>query len=245
VAARTAANFIWTEMRDGHGTPLRIWREGQARIPGFLEDHAFLLEALLDLYEATFEPVWFERARAVAELMIDRFADPDREGFFSTSMDHQDLIARRKEVGDHPIPAGSSSAALGLLRLAALTGYAPYAREAEGVLRLLWPATAKRPDAFGHLLKAASFSLGGMSELAIVVPEDRDPSGAAAEMIGQVRSRYRPTLAVAAGREGEQTPPLLGGRHTVEGVATAWLCENFSCEAPTTDPAELGSMLDR
>ena len=244
-AARATAEFIWSEMRDGQGTPLRIWRDGRARIPGFLEDHAFLLEALLDLYEATFETVWFDRARAIAELMIDGFADPEREGFFSTSGSHEDLIARRKEVGDHPIPAGSSSAALGLLRLAALTGNATYEEAAEGVVRLLWPATAKRPDAFGHLLKAAEFSLGGLSELAIIVPEGTDPSSAGSEMVARVRSRYRPALVVAAGEQGSTTPPLLGGRDAIEGRATAWLCRNFSCEAPTTDPAELGRRLDQ
>src|SRR5262245_12009900 len=109
-------------MRDPEGRLLRTYNDGQARLNAYLEDHAFLLEALLILYEASFEPRWFESARQTADTMIARFGDPERGGFYSTSTDHEELIVRRKEVGDHPIPSGNSSAALGLLRLAALSG---------------------------------------------------------------------------------------------------------------------------
>ena len=118
------------------GRLLRTYKDGDARLNAYLEDHAFLLEALLTLYEASFEPRWFEAARALAETTIARFGDPERGGFFSTSADHEELIARRKEIGDHPIPSGNSAAALGLLRLAALSGEREYECQAEGVLRL-------------------------------------------------------------------------------------------------------------
>ncbi|HRV60127.1 MAG TPA: thioredoxin domain-containing protein, partial [Solirubrobacterales bacterium] len=153
-AAHRTADFIWNGMRGTQGNLLRTWRHGEARLNAYLEDHAFLLEALLDLYQADFNPAVFDRARAVAETMIDRFADPARGGFFTTSHDHEELIARRKDVGDHPIPSGSSSAALGLLKLSALTGEATYRRKAEEVLKLLAPAIARQPSAFGHLLQA-------------------------------------------------------------------------------------------
>ena len=125
-AARACAEFVLEQLRDADGHLLRTYKDGRAHLNAYLEDHAFLLEALLALYEASFETRWFTEARALAETMIERFGDPERGGFYSTSADHEELIARRKEVGDHPIPSGNSSAAMGLLRLAALTGERRY-----------------------------------------------------------------------------------------------------------------------
>ena len=136
-AARARAEFVLGELRDADGRLLRTWKDGEAKLNAYLEDHAFLLEALLSLYEATFEPRWFAEARALADTMIERFADDDNGGFFETSSDHEQLVARRKDLEDHPIPSGNSSAAYGLLRLAALTGEHEYAARAESVLRLL------------------------------------------------------------------------------------------------------------
>jgi uncharacterized protein YyaL (SSP411 family) len=243
--ARVTADFVWTQMRDSQGTLLRSWRRGEARLNAYLEDHAFLLEALLDLYEAGLDPRVFERARGLAETMIDRFADQDRGGFFTTSHDHEDLIARRKDVGDHPIPAGSSSAALGLLRLAALTGDAAYRRAGMGVLKLLAPATARRPDAFGHLLQAIHFELSPPRELAVVWPGGSEavPTGAA-DLLAVARKRFRGDLVLAGGPEGSDVPPLMTGRVTVDRRSAAYLCEGFSCRAPVTDASVLEKELD-
>jgi hypothetical protein len=243
-AARECADFIWADMRDSQGSLLRTWRNGQARLNAYLEDHAFLLEALLCLYQATFAEEVFGRARGLAESMIDRFADRDRGGFFSTSHDHETLIARRKDIGDHPIPSGSSSAALGLLRLANLTGEHSYTREAEGVLKLLAPATARQPDAFGHLLQALDLYLSPPRELAVVTPGPELDRGEMAPMLNVVHSRYRPRLVVAAGPDGTSVPPLMLGRRAVGGKATAYVCEGLSCRAPVTDPNQLEEELD-
>ena len=135
-------------MRDSEGRLLRTYKDGKAHLNAYLEDHAFLLEALLGLYQATFEAGWFEQARALAETMLARFADPKRGGFFSTSDDHEALIARRKEITDHPIPSGNSSAAMGLLRLHAISGDRSFAEPAEAVLRLF---AARREGSSGVL----------------------------------------------------------------------------------------------
>ena len=124
-AAADCAEFVLGTMRDEDGHLLRTYKDGRAHLNAYLEDHAFLVEALLVLYESTFDPRWFTEARALAESMTRRFGDAERGGFFTTSSDHEGLIARRKEVGDHPIPAGQSAAALGLLRLAALWANSP------------------------------------------------------------------------------------------------------------------------
>jgi len=242
-AARQCADFIWREMRSPQGNLLRSWRGGKAKLNAYLEDHAFLLEALLDLYQATFDAATFERARAVAETMIDRFGDPARGGFFTTSHDHEELIARRKDVGDHPIPAGSSSAALGLLKLSGLTGESTYSRKAEEVLKVLSPATARQPAAFGHLLQALALYHSSAPELAIVWPETGS-SAVAEPLVEEARRRYRPNLVIAGGPDGSSSPPLLRDRSPVANEAAAYVCENFSCKAPVTDPAELGKELD-
>ena len=161
------------------------------------------------LYEATLEVRWFDAARETADAMIERFADDERGGFFTTSHDHEELIARRKDIGDHPIPAGNSSAALGLLRLAALTGERPLrGAAAVGVLRLFAPAAVRHPDAFGHLLQALDFHLSRVREVALVAPRNGDGTARAARGLARVvhselpaprRHRRRPGGHRAAG----------------------------------------------
>ena len=236
-AARHCADFVLERMRDPDGRLLRTYKDGDARLNAYLEDHAFLAEALLVLYESTLEPGWFELARELSETMIERFGDEQRGGFFTTSSDHEALIARRKEIGDHPIPAGNSAAALALLRLAALSGEHRYEEWAAGVLRLFSAAAVRHPDAFGHLLQALDFHLSPTRELALC-GERIQPLAAVA------RERHRPRVVLAGGPEGTEVPELMRGRTAVDGRPAAYLCENFSCRMPITEPDELRSELD-
>ncbi|HEY7456246.1 MAG TPA: thioredoxin domain-containing protein [Solirubrobacterales bacterium] len=236
VAARQCAEFVLRELRDDDGRLLRTYKDGEGRLNAYLEDHAFLLEALLTLYEATFEPRWFELARELAETTIERFGDRERGGFFSTSDDHEQLIARRKEIGDHPIPSGNSAAALGLLRLEALSGERRYGEWAEGVLRLFAPAAPRRPSAFAHLLRALDFHLAPTTEVALIGDE-------LGELAAVVRSDHRPHLVLAGGPEGSAVPPLLADRPTVAGRPAAYVCESFACRAPVTNPQQLAGAL--
>jgi uncharacterized protein YyaL (SSP411 family) len=235
-AARTCAEFVLDQMRDPDGRLLRTYKDGRARLNAYLEDHAFLLEALLTLYESSFEERWFREARALAETTIERFGDPERGGFYSTSSDHEELIARRKEVGDHPIPSGNSSAAMGLLRLSALTGERHYEDWATGVFAVFAKPAVEHPDAFAHLLRALDFHLSPTHEIALV-GEDLG------ELATVARERPLSHLVLAGGPEGTEQPPLLSGRTTVEGKPAAYVCENFTCRLPVTDPAELRSQL--
>jgi len=158
-AAAGCASFVLSDLRDGDGRLLRSWKDGRGRLGGYLEDHAFLLEALISCYEATGEVRWYGEATALADVLIERFSDPERGGFFTTASDHEQLAARRKDLEDSPIPSGNSAAAFGLLRLGALSGEGRYERHALGVLRLLFPLATRHPGAFGHLLAAADFYL--------------------------------------------------------------------------------------
>ena len=233
-AAVDCAEFVLRDLRTPDGRLLRTYNDGRARLNAYLEDHAFLLEALLTLYEATFDPRWFREARALADQMIERFADDERGGFFETSVDHERLITRRKDLEDHPIPAGNSSAAYGLLRLAALTGEAEYERRAVGVLKLLQRVAARHPSAFAHALQAFDFHLATVKEVALA-GDDLEP------LTDVVRRRFRPHLVVAGG--AENGVPLLAGRGTVDGRAAAYVCEHFTCKRPVTEPAELEELL--
>jgi uncharacterized protein YyaL (SSP411 family) len=231
-AAAACAEFVLGTMRDDTGRLLRTYKDGRAHLNAYLEDHAFTVEALLVLYEAGFDPRWFKEARALAEAMIERFGDDERGGFFTTSGDHEELIARRKEVGDHPIPAGQSAAALGLLRLAALSGETAFATRAAGVFALFGEPAVGHPDSFAHLLRALDFHHSSTREVALV---GGDLSGLEAV----VRAAFRPNVVVAAGPAGAVDPPLLDARTEVGGEPAAYVCEGFTCRLPVTDPAAL------
>jgi uncharacterized protein len=169
-AAVACAEFLLRDLRDEGGRLLRTYNHGQAKLDAYLEDHAFLLEALIALFEATCEPRWFEAATALADETIARFADPDQGGFFSTASDGEALIARRKDVEDTPIPSGCSSAAVGLVRLAQISGEQEYERRAVSVLRLLHEVAPRHPAAFGHLLQAMHWYLSPARPIACPVP---------------------------------------------------------------------------
>jgi uncharacterized protein YyaL (SSP411 family) len=236
-AAVQCATFVLDEMRAPDGRLLRTWKDSQARLDAYLEDHAFLLEALVTLYETTFEARFYREATALASAIIERFEDPERGGFFTTASDHERLAVRRKDLEDSPIPSGNSAAAFGLLRLALLSGEGSYERHALGVLRLLCPLAARHPTAFGHLLQAIDFYLAPVREVAIV-----GPAAQAAELVRAVRSGYHPHVVLAAD-VGSDGVPLLDGREPVDGRAAAYVCEHFVCQAPVTSAEELAAAL--
>jgi len=239
-AARGAAAFVLREMRTPDGRLLRTFNAGEARLNAYLEDHAFVLEALLTLYESTFEERWFAAAREIADTIVDRFADPANGGFFSTSDDHEELVARRKDLEDAPIPSGGSAAAFGLLRLAALTGEARYEDHAVSHLRLLHEIAPRHPTAFGHLLQAIDFHLAPVREVALA----GEPAGIAA-LADVARSAFRPHVVLAGGAgDGGSAVPLMEGRTPVDGHAAAYVCERFACLRPVTSPDELRALLD-
>jgi hypothetical protein len=233
-AAAGCADFVLRELRDGEGRLLRTWKDGRGRLGAYLEDHAFLLAALITLYEATFDPRWYHEAIGLADSIITRFSDPELGGFFTTPSDHEQLLARRKDLEDSPIPSGSSAAALALLRLALLSGDGKYERHALGVLRLTFPLAVRHPHAFGHLLTAADFYVTPIREVAIVGPSPE-------ALLRVIRSQFRPHIVLASG--SANGVPLLEGREPVDGLAAAYVCEHFVCKTPLTSPDELAAEL--
>jgi uncharacterized protein YyaL (SSP411 family) len=169
-AAVGCAEFVLRDLRTPEGRLLRTYSSGEAKLDAYLEDHAFLLEAFIALFEANCEERWLNEATRLADELIARFADTENGGFFSTAADGEQLIARRKELEDSPIPAGGSSAAMGLLRLAQLTGEQRYEQHGSSTIALLHPIAVKHPTAFGHLLQAMHWSLAPMRPIACALP---------------------------------------------------------------------------
>jgi uncharacterized protein YyaL (SSP411 family) len=171
-AARTCAEFVLAELRDDRGRLLRSYAAGEGRLDAYLEDYAFLLEAFIVLFEATCEERWFGEASTLADALIARFGDPQNGGFYSTATDAEALIARRKDLEDNPIPAGPSSAAQGLLRLAELTGEEAYERQALDALALVRDIAPRHPAAFAYALQAMHWRLAPMRPIACPLPSD-------------------------------------------------------------------------
>jgi uncharacterized protein len=241
--ATANATFVLTQLRQGDRL-LRTWRQGQAKLNGYLEDHAFYASALLTLYEATFELEWFTEARALADAMLDQFWDDSIGGFYNTPRDHEALVVRPRDFYDNAIPAGNSVAVDVLLRLALLTGEQRYQQPAERVLRQLAPAMGQHPLAFGELIQALDFHLAQPREIALVgepaAPDMR-------ELLAVVNGAYLPNKVVALRRPEDHAPEaaigLLAERPPLDGRATAYVCQNYACELPTTNPVVLADQL--
>jgi uncharacterized protein YyaL (SSP411 family) len=236
VAAR-AADLLLTRVRDADGRLSRSWKDSRAVAAGTLEDYTHLADGLLALYQLTFDERWFVAARDLADQVLAHFADP-AGGFFDTADDHEALITRPKGLQDNAIPSGGAMAAEVLLRLAAFTGEGRYRSAAEDALGGVAAYARRYPTAFAQWLNALVFATGDVVEIAIA-GEHGSPE--AQGLLSVVRAGYRPLSVVAAGKPG--AVPLLDERPLRDGRATAYVCRNFACRAPVTEPADLAAQL--
>ncbi|CAN5860547.1 thioredoxin domain-containing protein [soil metagenome] len=239
-AAERAADLLLTRLRDENGRLRRSYKDGDARHQGVLEDYSHTADALLALYETTFDERWFVAARELADAILGHFADP-RGGFFDTADDHETLITRPKGLQDNAMPSGNAMAVLVLLRLAALTGAGSYRSAAEAALRLVTPVAHRYPTGFAQWLLAFGLALGRIDELAIV----GEPGDAATgELLAVARQTYRPNLVTAlSGAPATSAVPLLHEREPLDGRPTAYVCHGFACLRPVSKPAELAAQL--
>jgi uncharacterized protein YyaL (SSP411 family) len=240
-AAERAAEFVLRELRrPGDGRLLRTWRGGEAKIPAFLEDHAFLASALLDLYEATFRLRWFTEARAIAAEMNRLFADPSG-GWRHTASDGEELIAAFRSPTDGAIPGGNGAAARVMIRLAVLAGDGDARRRAEDAVRSFRGAMEGWPAATLGLSLALDELLHEDGEVALV----GDPDEAATrELARAVHRAFLPGTAIAlldpaGGGDAAREIPLLAGKTLVGGEAAAYVCRDYACREPVTSVAAL------
>jgi uncharacterized protein len=244
--AVAAARFVLERMRDGHGRLLRSWREGVAGGPAYADDHALLADALLTLYETTFELRWFLEAQALAGELLERFLDEERGGFFQTAADAERLVVRPKELFDNAVPSGNSAAAEVLLRLAHLTGEDRYERAAASAFRLVRDHMANAPTGFGRALCALDLYVSPVSEVAIVGEPAADATRALADEVTVERFLPNHVLALAAPDDADarRAIALLEDRPQRDGVPTAYVCERFTCKVPVTNPRDLAAQLE-
>jgi uncharacterized protein len=241
--ASNNADFLLRSLRRG-GRLLRTYKDGRAHLNGYLEDYAFLADGLLALYEASFDVRWFNEARSLMDQAIDLFADEQNGGFFDTGVDHEELVSRPKDIMDNAIPAGNSVAADVLLKLAAYTGEAPYRQRADDYLRAIADAMTQYPQAFGYALGALDFSLSAAKEIAIIGDMRASETR---ELLNVVNDRYLPESVLASCAVGDvsaqQAIALLADRPLKEDTATAYVCQNFACQAPVNSPEALEVLL--
>ena len=243
-AAARNAEFLLTELRP-NGQLLRTYREGQAKLPGFLEDYSFVADGLLALYEATFERRWLDSAVELADQMISLFWDEGAEAFYDTGRGHEELVVRPRDVFDNAQPCGGSVASDLLLRLSVVTGNEDYASKAVGPLRSMAELMGRAPAGTGRWLAALDFYLSTPKEVA-VIGLTSDPG--TADLLRTVNGRYIANrVVVGADDEGAAATsglPLLEGRGMVDGKPTAYVCENYACQLPVTDSAALTQQLN-
>ena len=241
-AARTAASAVLGGLLRTDGRLRRSWKDGRASADGVLEDYANLAEGLLALYGATFDERWFTTARSLVDAILARFADP-AGGFFDTAADGEALVVRPKGLQDNATPAGGSMAATVLLRLAALTGDGRYRQAAERALAGVGPYLERYPTAFAQWLVALELAHPGIDEVAII----GDPaSPAARRLLDVLDGSFRPFHVAAAGADpAASAVPLLESRFALDGRPTAFVCRDFACRQPVTEPEALAAQLIR
>ena len=241
--ARSNAQFVLDNLRRD-GLLLRTYKDGQAKLNAYLEDYAFFIDGLVTLFESSGEVKWLDEARALTDTMIEEFWDEEEGGFFYTGRSHETLIVRSKDFFDNATPSGNSVAAEVLLRIGLLTDNSDYQRRAATILRLMASTVQRYPAGFGRLLCAFDFYLGTPKEIALVGETGRPETQ---ELKDEIWRHYLPNKVVAQGSPGNaatsNSVPLLRNRPLIDGSATAYVCEHFTCKKPTTDPKELASQL--
>lgn len=242
VAQRNAQFLVDNLVREGK--LLRSWKDGTAKLNGYLEDYANLIEGLITLFESTGELHWLRRSVELNETLLDQFWDQASSSFYLTGRDHEQLIARVRDFYDNATPAGSSVAVLNLLRLSILTGLDGLREKAEANLGCMKTAMERHAGGFGYLLEAADFCMGPVHEIAVIGPGDHP---ATIQLLRTIHSRYYPNKVVALAHS-EQTAseieiPLLKGKTQLDGKPAAYVCQNYFCRAPATTPEELERVL--
>lgn len=242
-AARRNAEFVLTNLRRD-GLLLRTYKDGTAKFNAYLEDYAFFIEGLLTLAESSGELRWLIEALSLTEQMIQEFWDAEHGGFYFTGESHEQLIVRSKDYFDNATPSGNSVAAVVLLRSGILTDNEDYRNRAAAILHEIADSARRYPAGFGYALSAADFYLSTPKEIAVVVSEQETLDS----FLREIWRTYLPNKVVAAATIAEATSAadeiaLLQNRPLLEGKATAYVCEHYTCKEPAHTPQQLATQL--
>jgi len=226
------------------GRLLRTWKDGRAKLNAYLDDYAFLANALIDVYEATSDARHLRWSIGLVDTILDQYWDEDGRGFFLTSRDHEPLVTRPMSGTDQSIPSGGSATVFALLRLAAYTGSASYRERAERVLTTFGKAMEGNPFGYANLLCALDWHLEGPTDVVIVGPADHPQTLA---LLRSAHAAYFPnktlTVVAPAERDHAVVPEAARGKPTVNGAPTAYVCRHFTCSAPVVAADALAALL--
>ena len=244
-AAARAADFVLARMRREDGRLFHTYREGKAKIPGNLNDYAFLVHGLIDLYEAGFDVDHLRAALDINRMMLEDFSDPEGGGFYFTGRDSEDLLVRRKEIYDGAVPSGNSIAILNLLRLARITGRVDledFARDGAGAFS---SQAGRAPLGYTQFLVALDFAIGPSYEVVLAGRPGAEDTRA---LMDAVHACFAPNKVVIFRPEGKgpqiaELAPFVSGQVAIDGRAAAYVCSNHACQAPTTDVERLPALL--
>lgn len=242
--ARQAAEFIFSHLvRKEDGRLLARYREGEAAFPAYVDDYAFLVWGLIELYQASFEPEYLQQALYFHDEMIRLFEDDEQGGLFFYGSDSEQLITRPKEIYDGAIPSGNSTAAYNALRLSHLTGRTDLEEQAEHILHTFIDDVSHYPPGYAQYLTAAQFALGKSREIVLIGNKE---DSQLKEMCQAVQTQFLPhTVFLVKSDDKEQITelaPYLKDYKAVDGQATAYICQNFSCQAPTKNVSKLQNL---
>ncbi len=245
-AAQKAADFVLAKMIRHDGRLLHRYRDQDAAILASIDDYAFLIHGLIDLYEASFEVRYLAEAKKLCAEMIRLFWDEASGGFFFTAEDAEKLITRQKEIYDGAVPSGNSLAALDLLRLGRLTMDKNLSEKAAALFAAFSDPVSQNPEAYPYLLIALDFALGPSKE--IVIAGKRD--GNFSRILRLIYSRFLPNrvLAFHSQDSKEKKPvealvPFMKNQNSMDGKNTIYVCENYSCKFPVTEISALEKLL--
>jgi uncharacterized protein len=247
VVARQAADFVLSKMRVD-GRLRRSYKDGRASYNAYLDDYAFLIAALIDLFEASGDARYLNEALALDDVLAKHYEDGEQGGFFMTSDDHEKLLVREKPSQDGAEPCGNSVQVLNLYRLGKLTGRDEYRQRGDRAIAAFSGILAKWPSALSEMLLAMDFRNGRVQELIVITPEG-EPRTAARPFLDQLAKRFVPNRVVITVAEGDEQlslaklVPMVSGKVARGGAVTAYLCEQGVCKQPTTDVDELNGLL--
>ncbi|MBI5149927.1 MAG: thioredoxin domain-containing protein [Candidatus Omnitrophica bacterium] len=248
-AAEKSAQFILSTLVRKDGRLLHRYRDGEAGILGTLEDYAFFIHGLIDLYEATFKEEYLKEAKRLTEDMIKLFWHEKEGGFFFTATDAERLLIREKEIYDGAIPSGNSIAALDLLRMGRLTLNREWEKKAQEYFKAFGQELSSGPSAYAQSLMALDFAIGPSREIVLVGQKD-DPQ--TQEMLKSLYSRFIPNKVVVLRLNSDEEAkaisdiiPFVKGQRALDGKTTAYVCKNYNCEFPTNDIKKFEQLLDR
>jgi len=240
--AQSAVDFVLSRMQDSKGRLLHRWRDGHAEIPAFLDDHVFLTWALLELYDATLEPRFLKDAVAIQEQTDTLFWDSDKGGYFFSAPDNEALLVRPKEIYDGAMPSGNSVAAHNLVRLGRLTGHTAFEEKAQTLMTAFGQSVSRGPSGHTHLIDAFQRAANPAFEIVICGKRDDPKTQTLLNTVQTAAPARSSVLLLEPGAQGKairKLAPFTEYHTPIDGLPTAYVCQDHQCQKPTTDVKEL------